>query len=560
MAPRARPLCRRLCAAALCACLLVFPIAGEAAGAFGAALAQTGLPQGPTAETLRAWCALADAALGKTPWQIICQTDQEEDAWRVLTFALDTPAGLAPLATLRLDDQSGDVRLPPDAVLDALGDADFLRALAALHSLGIEADAAWYARRASAALGLNWLVAVYEAFAGAPVAAAGMTALPGAPEALRKAALLGLLPLDAREAAEVYDAPLTPGDWARWLLALAQAGEHRIYHAGALPVTGAQAGAALDIACRAAGLSPRKTASFPDGALTRADYAKGAMDLYLSLPGAKKPAWLPTLADTRTAAARQACALGLMEALALEPDDRVFGPDRPVTGQDLWALASAFSLRVPHNAGRDDALSVGQAATRLLPLLDAWQGRSPAAGETQVVDNGISAPWYVAQDKSGPYSAANCMPAVTAMALRWLGLDAHATAQSVRNLYPLDGAAWYSQQVEDVLNAYGASYAIKGPVTAQSLKRALDAGRILIALLNEGAGGHSVVIKGYRQEGEGLWFIVYDPASPVADAFGRPVGEDREIEAGALTWAMRAHWWFYFEVTGPAVRPLSGEV
>jgi hypothetical protein len=77
---------------------------------------------------------------------------------------------------------------------------------------------------------------------------------------------------------------------------------------------------------------------------------------------------------------------------------------------------------------------------------------------------------------------------------------------------------------------------------------ALDAGHILLALLNEGGSGHSVVVKGYVREGPGLWFVVYDPASPTADGYGAPVGRDRRIEATQMIFAMECHWWLYFDI------------
>jgi len=78
---------------------------------------------------------------------------------------------------------------------------------------------------------------------------------------------------------------------------------------------------------------------------------------------------------------------------------------------------------------------------------------------------------------------------------------------------------------------------------------ALDAGHILLALLNESGAGHCVIVKGYVREGPGLWFTLYDPASPQTDAFGAPAGRDRRAEATELLFAMECHWWLYFDIS-----------
>jgi hypothetical protein len=139
------------------------------------------------------------------------------------------------------------------------------------------------------------------------------------------------------------------------------------------------------------------------------------------------------------------------------------------------------------------------------------------------------------------------MPAAAAMALRWLNPQSIDTPASLRAWEPLDGEPWHPEQVGAALQRRGAAYVLRD-IDREAMLHNLDAGHILIVLLNEGAAGHCLVVKGYRREGNGLWFLTYDPISPATDAYGAPVGRDRAIEAGDLIFAMECHWWLYFDI------------
>ena len=528
------------------------------------AAARVKLPVGKEMAAVRAriaaWCAQADAALAQAGVQasLGCVLAAEEGAWQVLTLQAFTGGEPLPLALIRFDPAEGEVRLPDPAVLAALADADFLRAVLALAEVGIALEPAWHAQRATPALVLRWLTQAYEALGARAVDAQGVLWVPDAPEAVRKAAALGIWnpAEDGRLDAALARQELLSLLW-RWIARV----ERDLYRTAALPATVADARRALQCACDLAGVPVAVDAVWtvaPEEAqapLSRQAFARGLVAVYEALHGAQQLGaglWAPMLDDTDDSDARKACGLGLMDYVRVEPHIFFsFDPDRVMSGEAVYAHALRFAeaCLTEHGAHRLTAapLRVAEAAALTHRALAGFAGRVPVAEPTLRVDNAGQSDWYAAQEETGVYSATNCMPAAAAMVLRWARPGLSADVETLRALYPLEGAAWYPEQVMDVLDAYGVAYTL-ADIDRASLLTALDAGHILLVLLNEGFSGHCVVVHGYVREGEGLWFVVHDPASPSDDAYGRPVGRDRWMEASYLLWAMECHWWRCFDI------------
>jgi len=238
----------------------------------------------------------------------------------------------------------------------------------------------------------------------------------------------------------------------------------------------------------------------------------------------------------------------------LEPDGfACFDPDRVMSMDALWAHALRFAMAAFEYTGEgSEPVAMGEAASMLYRLLQTFDGRTTYTGPIEEVDNGIDAPWYLSQESSGIHSDTNCMPAAAAMSLRWFDPNNSETPESLRDLYPLDGAPWYPEQVMEVFAEHNLPYSLH-EVELDGMVASLDAGHILLVLLNENGAGHCVIIKGYVREGPGLWFTLYDPASPYTDASGIPAGRDRRAEATELLSAIECHWWLYFEIAREAV-------
>ncbi len=542
------------------------PAAATQAEPFSAALAAVRLPEGkgmPEARAqIEAWCLLADSTIRIEEPETIsvaCTLAEEEGAWYALQWWIGRAADGMCLATLRFDPDSGELRLPEEETLAVLGDAAYLRAMVALRAHGIALEPGWYAQRATQPLLLAWLVRAYEALQGAEVSLEGVTAASRAAPAMRKAAALRLL--SPEELAADASVPLTRQDMAVALLRWAEQAEAAHFRTAALPATVADAQRALQLAADLAGIPldvlaawrPKSGEKGQAKPLTRAVYARGVMALLERLDPKQKTVdarWMPKLDDTEHRDARRACGQGLMTYVTLEPEGFLcFDPDRVMTREAVWAHAIRFvrvAMAEPPE-GRDDVPTIGDAALRMHRLTRAFAEHPRLAEPVRVVDNGVSWPWYFAQEDSGAFSANNCMPAAAAMVLRWLDPDSAATPESLRAAEPLDGNPWYPEQVSAALDQRGVSYVL-ADIDPDRMIDSLDAGHILLVLLNEGSSGHCVVVKGYEREGQGLWFRVYDPASPASDVYGRPVGQDRRIEASQLIFAMECHWWLLFDI------------
>lgn len=531
-----------------------FDAASRASSPVSEALARLTLPVGQAMPevhaALTAWCLRMDEALhtAETFPSITATLHEEEAAWQVLR--LWAPAGGQPicLATLRFDPAGGELRLPEDAVLQALADPAYMRATLALGKAGIALEPDWYLQPATTHLLLGWLTQAYASLSGD-------TAAANAPTSFEAALFLSLEP----EAPDTGYRKLTREALAAYALRWAAYAERTYLRTAALPATAKHAQSTLQLAADLLGLSEDVRAGWPAGGaastdtdITRLQYAQAAIAvLDAAHTPLSSPQWMPELYDTRNRSARRACGLGLMAYVRLEPESLLcFDPYRIMSRDAVWAHALRFAQVVgAENATPlDNTLTIGDAAPLVYRLLDEFDHAQRFDGSVHVVDNGGDTAWYFDQESSGPYAATNCMPAAAAMALRWIDPDGEATPQSLRALYPMDGAPWYPQQVSEVFDAYGVAYELPD-IDLPHMLQALDAGHILLVLINEGLSGHCVIIKGYVQEGEGLWFVTYDPSSPTADADGEPVGKDRRIEATELLFAMECHWWRYFDIS-----------
>jgi len=192
--------------------------------------------------------------------------------------------------------------------------------------------------------------------------------------------------------------------------------------------------------------------------------------------------------------------------------------------------------------------------------------------------------WYIDQGTSGNFAGNNCGPSSVTMAIRWADSGFNKTAADARQTYQTDGGWWYTTDITSYLNLYGVEFGIislgaEPADFAGRVKSQLDRNQIIILCLDmdrvrqsgvdqyradkfyatSPGWGHFIVLKGYRQVDQELFFEAYDPYS-----FGKTntdhtlKGEDRYYRFEDLA-AATQNWWNYAFVIARKGMPLSTE-
>jgi hypothetical protein len=124
------------------------------------------------------------------------------------------------------------------------------------------------------------------------------------------------------------------------------------------------------------------------------------------------------------------------------------------------------------------------------------------------------------------------------MAIRWADSGFNKTAADARQTYQTDGGWWYTTDITSYLNLYGVEFGIislgaEPADFAGRVKSQLDRNQIIILCLDmdrvrqsgvdqyradkfyatSPGWGHFIVLKGYRQVDQELFFEAYDPYS-----------------------------------------------
>ena len=197
-------------------------------------------------------------------------------------------------------------------------------------------------------------------------------------------------------------------------------------------------------------------------------------------------------------------------------------------------------------------LGPSQAQIQKTPASDAFLSAVRAVSSCEGADVGFEPRFYVSQRGSGPYEEVNCMPAASAMLLRW-ALDGRddgwpgdgwpgdgwPDARTLRALVPLRGAPWRPEQVQEVLTRAGLH--VETPeISLDAMTGALRAGRALLVLVQENGLGHCYIVAAYASAPGGeTVFEIIDPAD----------GRARLLDADALLARMEGYWWRFLSVS-----------
>lgn len=145
------------------------------------------------------------------------------------------------------------------------------------------------------------------------------------------------------------------------------------------------------------------------------------------------------------------------------------------------------------------------------------------------------------QYNTGIFSDDNCAAASTYMTLDYLGCTPKSVAD-VRSAIK-DGGGWiYTDEIEAYLDKNKVDYQLCYMNSIDSLVEALNKGIVMVCIdasrisnKEYTATGHFVVVVGYKEDANGRYFEVYDPASSKIEYY-----DAEEVYLSVK------YWWGYF--------------
>jgi hypothetical protein len=199
---------------------------------------------------------------------------------------------------------------------------------------------------------------------------------------------------------------------------------------------------------------------------------------------------------------------------------------------------------------------------------DADSLKSWGMGSTQIeyIHNDKDYDWYIDQANTGSAAVNNCGPSCVTMAIKWYDKNFSKTAADARNMFPLNGGWWYTNNIIDYLNYYEIKNSTISFSDSAQLENVLKDGNIAILCISTAylrynnnqtqrvdrfysyASGHFIVIKGIRKVDNEIYFEAYDPNSwngKYTD--GSLKGKNRHYRSGDISNAIKK-WWNYIIV------------
>jgi len=192
--------------------------------------------------------------------------------------------------------------------------------------------------------------------------------------------------------------------------------------------------------------------------------------------------------------------------------------------------------------------------------------------------NNRSYEWYIDQFGTGQHSGNNCGPASTTMSARWSFPAFSKTTADARAAYRPEGGWWYTSDINMYLTDNNIPHSVislssERTGTEQIIKTRLSEGYILIICLdmfyvrNEADSklrvdkfytaasigwGHFIVLKGYREVNDKVYFEVYDPyCNSLKYSDGTLKGKDRYYRSEDI-FSATSKWWNYAFVISQA--------
>lgn len=439
---------------------------------------------------------------------------------------------------LFLDVRNKSVRYNDAAVAKLVEDKDFLKNYILLKLWGMPLEAFDGEKVVTRAEWVKMLVSAFESFAGFEIESDRIDESITTDRYLKKA-----LEIDIIEVGDIksINEPIKRQEAIVYYLSFVKEIEKRLFSHSCQTATVTEAKELLTLVCKmqkneTGNVNPVAVFTKSDKPLTRIQLADIIMAAYErlipSVPVIKGRDTLFT--DTKSTSANKAVSCGVMNYFA---NNNTFLPHKELQFWEVITPLKNFVKSVIKN-GKDEnrTLNYRDSVELLAMGLEPFALREKILSEDTLVLNERPYDWYCNQLETGEYSKVNCVPSCVEMAICWRDKDIAVTAELLRERTPADGHGWNGRQMTEALRAYGIDPESHSPVTLEALKDNLDRGAIIILMINEGAAneGHAVVIKGYRQNKAGLWFILNDPYSSSNNKYGMPSGKGREIEGEYL--------------------------
>lgn len=204
-------------------------------------------------------------------------------------------------------------------------------------------------------------------------------------------------------------------------------------------------------------------------------------------------------------------------------------------------------------------IDYGQALHMAMELYDFYYEMGYKHHNLFAVRNDRPYDFYYCQEDTGRYSAVNCMPTATAMALKWYDVSLDVSPESLRGEYPNNGWGWDIRPVMQALDSRDVAYDIVVDPTLRQMQDQLEQGYLLFCQMNEhdvAQSGHCFVIYGYEKKGDSLWFYLHDPADGGLDKYGLQANRGKRVEAHYALWIVRRFTGMYLAIPPAREAPL----
>lgn len=195
------------------------------------------------------------------------------------------------------------------------------------------------------------------------------------------------------------------------------------------------------------------------------------------------------------------------------------------SGQDRVA-----TITFRYGANSSETVQISQEGKYRAACYDEWGLHGTIQG---VHRNSRPYNWYIDQSKTGPLSDNNCGPSCVTMVAKWYRALYPNDAEYARSKYRSSGGWWYMSDIQGFLGSQQIPFRFVSITGTDQLKKEIDAGNILIVCLdmhpityNSNATervdkfyttnpewGHFLVVYGYVDTSEGIYFEVCDPNS-----------------------------------------------
>lgn len=195
------------------------------------------------------------------------------------------------------------------------------------------------------------------------------------------------------------------------------------------------------------------------------------------------------------------------------------------SGQDRVA-----TLTFRYGANSSETVQISQEGKYRAACYDEWGLHGTIQG---VKRNTRPYNWYIDQGKTGPFSSNNCGPSCVTMVGKWYNSFYPNDTEFARSKYRSSGGWWYMSDIRGFLDSQQIPYRYVTISGTDQLKKEIDAGNILLVCLDmhpltynsqatervdkfyttSPEWGHFIVLFGYIDTSEGLYFEACDPYS-----------------------------------------------